>query len=168
MAGVLFQSFYSFRFSLNVMSGAKWLMVCWGKMERGKMAPSHFTPKGVSFSPDASVRFTPGPFIPHTKILLRRVFKRFSEEEVYSLWPSGEYYPVNWAVIGLDNDLSHVQRHIIILIDAHLFPFVHIVKRYNSFFESKCKGFHQRKHIYRYHLLNFGANELNIYIFLLL
>ena len=33
---------------------------------------------------------------------------------------------------GLDNDLSTVI--IIILIDAHVFPFVHIGKRYNGFF----------------------------------
>ena len=45
-----------------------WNMVCWGKMalwgkmERGKMAPFHLTPKGVSFCPNALVRFTPHPF----------------------------------------------------------------------------------------------------------
>ena len=57
-------------FSLNVNSWAKWNMVCWGKivlwgkMERGKMAPSHLTPKGVSFCPSALGRFTPCPFHP--------------------------------------------------------------------------------------------------------
>ena len=44
--------------------------ICWGKMalcakmERGKMAPCHLTPKGVSFCPNALVRFTPRPFHP--------------------------------------------------------------------------------------------------------
>ena len=55
-------------FSPNVISEAQWNMVCWGKMalwgkmERGKMAPFHLTPKGVSFCPNALVRFTPRQF----------------------------------------------------------------------------------------------------------
>ena len=31
-------------------------MALWGKMERGKMAPCHITPKVVSFGPYALVR----------------------------------------------------------------------------------------------------------------
>ena len=44
-----------------------------------------------------------------------------------------EWHAVNWVIIGLNNDLSPVKSHIIILIDAHVFPFVHIGKRYNWF-----------------------------------
>ena len=55
------------------------------------------------------------------------------EEEVNSLQQRGEYWPANWIIIGLDNDLPPVKRHFIILIDAHVFPFVHIGKRYSWF-----------------------------------
>ena len=40
-----------------------------------------------------------------------------------------EWHAVNWVIIGLNDDLSPVKRHIIILIDANVFPFVHIEKR---------------------------------------
>ena len=57
-------------FSPNVNSGAKWNMVCWGKMALcgkmswGKTSPCHRIPKGVSFCPNVLVRFTPRPFHP--------------------------------------------------------------------------------------------------------
>ena len=40
---------------------------------------------------------------------------------------------MNGVIIGLDSDLSNVKRHIIILIDAHVFPSVQFGKRYNGF-----------------------------------
>ena len=43
---------------------------------------------------------------------------------------------VNGVIIGLDNDLSNVKRHIIILIDAHVFPVVQLGKLYNGFFNN--------------------------------
>ena len=51
------------RYLQNVISGAKWLMVCWGKMVlRGKMAQFPLIPKGISLCPNALVRFNPRPF----------------------------------------------------------------------------------------------------------
>ena len=41
---------------------------------------------------------------------------------------------MNGVIKGLDNDLSNVKRHIIILIDAHVFPSVQLDKRYNGIF----------------------------------
>ena len=79
----------------------------------------------------------PWSVLPHahstTAISVTEVFKQFLEEEVNSLRPSGGYQTMNWVIIGLDNDLSPVQSNIIILIDAHTFPFVHIRKRYIVF-----------------------------------
>ena len=40
--------------------------------------------------------------------------------------PRGEYSPVNWVIIGLENDLSPVKRQIIILLHAYVFPFIRI------------------------------------------
>ena len=40
---------------------------------------------------------------------------------------------MNGVIIGLDNDLLNLKRHIIILIDAHVFPYVQLGKRYNRF-----------------------------------
>ena len=49
------------------------------------------------------------------------------------------------SIIGLYNDLSPVQRHVIILIHAHLFPFVPIGRHYNGVFFIKMeKGFHKK------------------------
>ena len=134
--------------SPNVISGAKCNMVClgkmalWGKMERGKMAPFHLTPKGVSFWPQC-----PGPFyhtpIAPTKISMPKMIKRFHEEEVINK-PSGEYYPMNWIIIDFNNDLSPVKRHTTILIDTHVFTCVDIGKRYKEVL-STYKGFHRIK-----------------------
>ena len=77
--------YYSWHNALspNVISGAKWNMLCWGKMalwdkmEWGKMAPFHLIPKGVSFCPNKC----PGPFyptpIPPTKMSVMKVIKLF-------------------------------------------------------------------------------------------
>ena len=67
---------------------------------------------------------------------------------------------MNWVIIGLDNDLSPLQRHIIILIDDHLFPFVHIGKRYNGYLIKMQRLPSKKSHI-RISSVNCRANDLN-------
>ena len=102
-----------------------------GQNGTGQNGTIPFYPHRCFVLPRCPGTFYPMP-IPTTKIPVLTVFKRFLEEEVNSLRPSGEYYPVKWVIIGSDNGLSPVQRHAI-LIDAHLFKFEHQVQRYSAF-----------------------------------
>ena len=126
-----------------------------GQNRTGQNGTIPFCPQRCFILPQCTGPFYPTP-IPPTKISVLKVIKRFWEEEVNSFRPSGEFLPVNWVIIGLNNDLSPVKRHIIILIDAHAFPFVHIENRYKDFL-STCKGFHHIK----ISPVNVMANEVN-------
>ena len=87
-------------------------------MERGKMALFHFTPKVFHFAP------LPWSGLAHAN----STYENFSDKIYYSVLEKGSKFT---AAIGLDNELLLMQHHIIILICAHIFPFVHIRKRYN-------------------------------------
>ena len=108
--------------------GAKWH--CGEQWNGAKWHHAIFPPKSVSFCPNTLVRFTPRPFHPR-KFQWRKWLNGSRKRKLTHCGRAANLW--TRVIIVLDNDLSNVKRHIIILIDTDVFPFVQLGKRYNAF-----------------------------------